>query len=75
MFRNNAGAISPPELGTQTLVVSSTSTQRIDSVVVVVARHDGDEMWTLRVRTNDVHGQAAYAVQHNNPLSELKVRR
>ena len=65
LFWINLGATSPPEFGKTRpgLVVSSTAHNEVlDSVVVVPLSTIGDEIWPLRIRTDNVRGKAAFAV-------------
>ena len=65
LFWINLGAASPPEFGKTRpgLIVSSTAHNEVlDSVVVVPLSTIGDEIWPLRIRTNEVRGRAAFAV-------------
>lgn len=65
LFWINLGVTSPPEFGKTRpgLVVSSTPHNEVlDSVVVVPLSTIGDEVWPLRIRTDDVRGKASFAV-------------
>ena len=65
LFWINLGATSPPEFGKTRpgLIVSSTvHNEVLDSVVVVPLSTIGDEIWPLRIRTDNVRGKAAFAV-------------
>ena len=61
----NLGPTSPPEFGkTRPGVIVSNTTHNdiLDSVVVVPLSTIGDEIWPLRIKTDDVRGKAAFAV-------------
>ena len=61
----NLGPTSPPEFGKTRpgVIVSGTAHNDIlDSVVVVPLSTIGDEIWPLRIETDDVGGKAAFAV-------------
>ena len=65
LFWINLGATSPPEFGKTRpgLVVSGTPHNEVlDSVVVVPLSTLGEEIWPLRVRTDDVRGKTSFAV-------------
>ena len=65
LFWINLGATSPPEFGKTRpgLIVSSTvHNEVLDSVVMVPLSTIGDEIWPLRIRTDNVRGKAAFAV-------------
>lgn len=65
LFCINLGATSPPEFGKARpgLVVSSTAHNEVlNSVAVVPLSTIGDEIWPLRIRTDNVRGKAAFAV-------------
>lgn len=65
LFWINLGVTSPPEFGKTRpgLVVSSTPHNEVlDSVVVVPLSTIGDEVWPLRIRTDEIRGKASFAV-------------
>lgn len=65
LFWINLGPASPPEFGKTRpgVIVSGTAhNEALDSVVVVPLSTTGDEIWPLRIETNDVRGKAAFAV-------------
>lgn len=65
LFWINLGATSPPEFGKTRpgLVVSGTAhNEALDSVVVVPLSTIGEEIWPLRIRTDDVRGKTSFAV-------------
>lgn len=65
LFWINLGPASPPEFGKTRpgVIVSGTAhNEALDSVVVVPLSTIGDEIWPLRIETDDVRGKAAFAV-------------
>lgn len=65
LFWINLGVASPPEFGKTRpgLVVSNTAHNEVlDSVVVVPLSTIGDEIWPLRIRTDDMGGKTSFAV-------------
>ena len=65
LFWINLGDTSPPEFGKTRpgLVVSNTAHNEVlDSVVVVPLSTIGDEVWPLRISTDDIRGKMSFAV-------------
>ena len=65
LFWINLGTTSPPEFGKTRpgVIVSGTAHNAVlGSVVVVPLSTIGDEIWPLRVRTDNVRGKAAFAI-------------
>ena len=65
LFWIKLGATSPPEFGKTRpgLIVSGAAyNENLDSVVVVPLSTTGEEIWPLRIRTDEVLGKAAFAV-------------
>ena len=65
LFWINLGPTSPPEFGKTrpSVIVSATAHNEVlDSVVVVPLSTIGNEIWPLRIETDNVSGKAAFAV-------------